>query len=76
MKGITFKDIEKVDIVVIFIVLLSILFYVDFFDLNERYGFPINVVDEPLLVLIGICIGYLIAKFRFFKLIKKIIETK
>ena len=65
------KPIEKLDIILFLILILIFLLYVDFFDLNERFGFPINVLDEPLLVIIGIILGYLIAKFRFLRIIKK-----
>ena len=57
-KKIKPKDIEKIDIVIILVLIILVLLYIDFLDFNERFGFPINVIDEPLLVLAGIILGY------------------
>lgn len=65
------EDIEKIDIILILVFLLALVIIVDISDINEKFGFPINVLDEPLLILIGIILGYLIAKFRFLRIIKK-----
>jgi len=72
-KKIKFKDIEKIDIIGILLLVVLALLYVDLFDVNERFKFPINVIDEPLLILTGIILGYLIAKFRFKRTIKKLL---
>lgn len=71
-KRLRFKDIEKIDVVAVIVIILLLLFYVDFFDLNERYGFPINILDEPLILIIGILLGYLLAKFRLKRIFEKI----
>ena len=73
-KGkLTFRDIEKIDLICIAIVFILILLYVDFFDLNERYGFPINLIDEPLLILMGIILGYILGKFKVKRTLRKLI---
>ncbi len=69
----TFRDIEKIDLIGIAIVFILILLYVDFFDLNERYGFPINLMDEPLLILMGIILGYILGKFKVKRTLRKLI---
>ena len=74
MGKIKLGDIEKIDIVIVLVLIILALFYTDFLDFNEKFGFPINVIDEPLLVLVGIILGYLIAKFRFKRIIKKLTE--
>ena len=66
------KNIEKIDIILVIILVISVLIFIDFLDLNERFGFPLNIIDEPLLILIGIILGYLIAKFRFLRIIKNL----
>ena len=68
------KNIEKIDIILVIILVISVLIFIDFLDLNERFGFPINIIDEPLLILIGIILGYLIAKFRFLRIIRKLTQ--
>ena len=68
------KNIEKIDIILVVILIISVLIFIDFLDLNERFGFPLNIIDEPLLILIGIILGYLIAKFRFLRIIRKLTQ--
>lgn len=65
------KNIEKIDIIIVIVLVIAVLLLVDFLDINEKIGFPINILDEPLLILMGIVLGYLIAKFRFLRIIKK-----
>ena len=72
-ERLTFRDIEKIDLIGIAIVFILILLYVDFFDLNERYGFPINLMDEPLLILMGIILGYILGKFKVKRTLRKLI---
>lgn len=74
-EKLTFRDIEKIDLIGIAIVLILILLYVDFFDLNEKYGFPINAIDEPLLILMGIILGYILGKFRVKRTVRKLFES-
>lgn len=72
-ERLTFRDIEKIDLICIAIVFILILLYVDFFDLNERYRFPINLMDEPLLILMGIILGYILGKFKVKRTLRKLI---
>ncbi len=65
------NDIEKTDIILLIVFTIAGLIYIDFFDINEKFGFPINVIDEPLLIVMGIVLGYLIAKFKFLRIIRK-----
>jgi len=58
---------KKIIIILILIVLLVSLMIIDYSDINEKFGFPINVIDEPLLVVSGVILGYFLAKFKFIK---------
>ena len=68
------KKIEKIDIILFLLLILLSLIYIDFIDINEKLGFPINVIDEPLLILTGIILGYFIAKLRFLGLLKRTVK--
>lgn len=68
----TLKEIEKVDVILLLIILVLSLLYVDVLDLNEKYNFPINILDEPLILTMGILLGYFLAKLKFKKFLKKI----
>lgn len=59
----------KITILLILSALILSLFYIDYIDINERFRFPINIIDEPILLLIGVILGYSLARFRFFKII-------
>jgi len=72
-EKLTFRDIEKIDLIGIVIVFILVLLYMDFFDLNEKYGFPINLLDEPLLIIMGIILGYILGKFRVKRTLRKLI---
>ena len=62
---------KKVDIILIVILVIIALLLIDFTDINEKFGFPINVMDEPLMILFGGILGYLIAKFSFLRILKR-----
>ena len=71
-KNFEIKNNYKVDIILGIALILIFLLLTDFLDINERFGFPINVMDEPLMIIFGIILGYLIAKFRFLNILKRI----
>ena len=66
-----FKRMEKRDYVWVVVLILIGLSLIDFYDFNEKFGFPISAFDEPLLVIFGVILGYLIAKFRYLRIFKK-----
>ena len=67
-------DTSKIDVVLVVVLILVLLLIIDFIDINEAFGFPVNILDEPLLIVFGIILGYLVAKFRFMKIVRKAIR--
>ena len=65
------RNSAKVNTILFVFLLIVGLLILDFVDINEKLGFPISVLDEPLMILFGVILGYLIAKFRFIRIIKK-----
>ena len=51
------KTIEKIDIILFIVLIISVLIFIDFIDINERFRFPINIANEPLLIIMGIILG-------------------
>lgn len=72
MKDNTKREIEEIDILLAIIGIFLLIMYVDYIDINERFGFPVNVLDEPALLVAGIIFGYLLAKFRLLEMLKKL----
>ena len=70
------KNNYKIDIILIVILIIISLLLIDFLDINEKIRFPISVLDEPLMVVFGAMLGYLVAKFRFLRLMKKELDKK
>ncbi len=62
---------RKIDIILMILLVLIGLIFVDIIDINQGKNFPINIIDEPLMILFGFILGYLFAKFRFMKIIKE-----
>jgi len=56
------KDIKKIYITFILMMILLVFLMMDYMDWNEQFGFPYTFIDEPTMILLGIFIGYLIAK--------------
>ncbi len=56
------KDVKKIYITFILMMILLTFLIMDYTDWNEQFGFPYDIIDEPTMILLGVFIGYLIAK--------------
>jgi uncharacterized membrane protein YwzB len=74
-KEFVLKNSQKATLIMIIALVIIGLLLIDFIDVNEKFGFPISVMDEPLMILFGVILGYLIAKFRFIRILKKEFEV-
>jgi len=62
---------KRVIIILVLIGVIVSLMLIDYSDINEKFGFPINVIDEPILVIVGVLLGYYLAKSKFINAIIK-----
>lgn len=67
MKKHKLTKFEKIDVVLVLVLVIISLVVSGYFDFNEKLGFPFSVADEPLLIIFGFILGYLVAKFRFLR---------